>query len=114
MTYTVTKTYTKQDDATFWPWEIDGYGGCYDDVESDGKLISRNFSEDGNTATSIQEWKSESDFMDIIVSKNDDTYASKLSLWYNYMKLNNISCRVVLPNGEVRVFNPSTQSFELE
>ena len=49
MTYTVTKTYTKQDDATFWPWEREGYAGGLDGLKSTGKLTSSTSSEDGNT-----------------------------------------------------------------
>ena len=54
MTYTVTKTYTKQNDATFWPWEKEGYSGHLDNVRSENKLISTALNEDGNTATVTQ------------------------------------------------------------
>lgn len=114
MTYTVTKTYTKQDDITLWPWEQSGYDGGLDVAKSEGRLLSHVLSEDGNTATTTQKWTSKSAYEDAAVSKNDDTYASKLSLWYSYMKLNNITCRSVQEDGTVRVFNSSTQSFELE
>ena len=114
MTYTVTRTYTKSSDSTFWPWENDGYAGGLDDARSSGKLISINLSEDGNTVISTQEWKSESDYVHTIVSKNDDSFELKASLWNTYMALNNISCRIVHPDGSVNVFNPSTKSFESE
>lgn len=114
MTYTVTKTYTKQDDATFWPWEQSGYGGGLDVAKSEGRLVSHVLSEDGNTATTTQEWTSKSAYEDAAVSKNDDTLVSQQTQWNTYMSLNNITCRSVQEDGTVRVFNSSTQSFELE
>lgn len=114
MTYTVTKTYTKPDDATFWPWEQTGYGNGLDTAKSDGRLLSHVLSEDGNTATTTQEWISKSSYEDAAVSKNDDTLVSQQTQWNTYMSLNNITCRSVQEDGTVRVFNSSTQSFELE
>jgi len=114
MTYTVTKTYTKQDDATFWPWEQSGYEGGLNKVKSDGRLISHVLSEDGNTATTTQEWTSKSDYEDAVVSKNDDTLVSHQPQWNTYMSLNNISSRIVEEDGTTKVFNPSTQLWELE
>ena len=73
MTYTVTKTYTKQDDATEWPWERTGYDSGLDAARSDGRLVSHILSEDGNTATTTQKWTSKSVYEDAAVSKNDDT-----------------------------------------
>jgi len=114
MTYTVTKTYTKQDEATFWPWEVPGYSGGLDTAKSEGRLSSHVLSEDGNTATTTQEWTSKSSYEDAAVSKNDDTLVSQQTQWNTYMSLNNITCRSVQEDGTVRVFNPSTQSWELE
>jgi hypothetical protein len=114
MTYTVTKTYTKQDDITFWPWEQSGYRGGLDTAKSDGRLISHVLSEDGNTATTTQEWTSKSDYEDVVKFKNDATLRSIQELWVTYMALNNISCRVVQEDGTVKVFNSSTQLWELE
>ena len=114
MTYTVTKTYTKQDDATFWPWEKDGYGDGLVKSINDKKLVSVNLSEDGNTATSTQVWSSKSDYEDVVKSKSDAALKSLQELWVTYMALNNISCRVVRDDGSIRVFNSSSQSFEAE
>tara|TARA_R100000005_G_C4989385_1_gene197075 strand:+ start:495 stop:866 length:372 start_codon:yes stop_codon:yes gene_type:complete len=114
MTYTVTKTYTKQDDTTFWPWEQTGYSNGLDTAKSEGRLLSHDLSEDGNTATTTQEWTSKSVYEDAAVSKNDDTLVSQQTQWNTYMSLNKITCRVVQEDGTVRVFNSSTQSFELE
>ena len=87
MTYTVTKTYTKQDDATFWPWEKDGYGDGLVKSINDKKLVSVNLSEDGNTATSTQVWSSKSDWDDSI---SDSTFRTVSPMWKTYMSLNNI------------------------
>jgi len=114
MTYRVTKTYTKQDDATFWPWEQYGYRAGLSAALAEGRVTSHVLSEDGNTATTTQEWSSKSVYEDAAVAKNDDTLVSQQTQWNTYMSLNNISCRSVQEDGTTRVFNPSTQSWELE
>ena len=111
MTYTVTKTYTKPDDATLWPWEKAGYDGGLDNLKSEGKLTNVNTSDDGNTHTHTQTWASKSDYD----NRMDDTaFTSVSSIWKTYMALNNISCRIVEEDGSVLVFNSSSQSFEAE
>ena len=114
MTYTVTKTYTKQDDATFWPWEKDGYSGAVDSAIIEGRLVTHTLSEDRNTATTTQQWTSKSVYENAALPENDDTLVSQQTQWKTYMSLNNITCRIVREDGTVKVFNPSTQSFELE
>ncbi len=111
MTYTVTKTYTKQDDATFWPWEKEGYAGGLDGLKSSGKLISSTASEDGNTRIHTHKWASKSDWDDSI---SDSTFRTVSPMWKTYMSLNNISCRIVEEDGTVFVFNSSSQAFEKE
>lgn len=114
MTYAVTKTYTKQDDATFWPWEQSGYGGGLATARSEGRLVSHILSENGNTATTTQEWTSKSDYEDAARYKNDATLVAQQPQWNTYMALNNISCRIVEEDGTVFVFNSSSQAFEAE
>jgi len=111
MTYTVTKTYTKPDDATLWPWEKDGYDGGLDNLKSEGKLTSLSESDDGNTYTRTQIWASKSDWDESI---SDAVFQSASSSWKTYMSLNNISCRIVEEDGTVLVFNSSTKFFEAE
>jgi hypothetical protein len=111
MTYTVTKTYTKPDDATLWPWEKDGYDGGLDNLKSEGKLTSLSESDDGNTHTRTQIWASKSDWDESI---SDAVFQSASSSWKTYMSLNNISCRIVEEDGTVLVFNSSTKFFEAE
>lgn len=110
MTYTVTKTYTKPDDATLWPWENDGYSGGLDDLKSENKLTTST-SNGGNTQTHTQTWASKSDYDNRM---NDTAFTSVSSIWKTYMALNNISCRIVEEGGSVLVFNSSSQSFEAE
>ena len=114
MTYTVTKTYTKQNDATFWPWEKEGYSGHLDNVRSENKLISTALNEDGNTATVTQVWSSKSDYVDVMVNKNDDSIKSFYNPYNTSMAINNVSCRIVEEDGTAKVFNSSSQSHELE
>lgn len=112
MTYTVTKTYTKQDDITLWPWEQGGYGGGLATARSEGRLLSHVLSKDGNTATTTQEWTSKSAYEDAAVFKNDETLVAQQTQWCTYMSVNNITCRIVHEDGTSKVFNPSTQKFD--
>ena len=124
MTHTVTKTYTKQNDATFWPWEKEGYTDGLNSAKASGKLISHSGSDDGNTHTTTQVWSSKSDYNvintimnssgSVSVSTDYADYAALAPTWKTYMTLNNISCRTVEEDGTVHVFNSSAQKFELE
>ena len=113
MTHTVTKTYTKQDDDTFWPWEREGYAGSLDGLKSAGKLTSSTSSEDGNTCIHTHEWASKSDWEENM-NRSAAFHTSVSPMWNTYMSLNNISCRIVEEDGTVFVFNSSTQAFEKE
>ena len=114
MTYTVTKTYTKQDDTTFWPWEQTGYSNGLDTAKSEGRLLSHDLSEDGNTATTTQQWTSKSVYENVMVNKNDDSINSFYNTYNTYMAINNVSCRIVEEDGTAKVFNSSSKSHELE
>lgn len=114
MTYTVTKTYTKQDDATFWPWENEGYAGHLNNAKNENKLTSVSQEEDGNTVTVTQIWASKSDYTDVMINKNDSDINAFYNTYNTYLALNNISCRIVEEDGTAKVFNPSTKSHELE
>jgi hypothetical protein len=111
MSYTVTKTYTKPDDATLWPWEKSGYDGGLDNLKSEGKLTDVDISDNGNTHTHTQTWTSKSDYDDMLA---DAAFTSVAPTWKTYMSLNNISCRIVEDDGTVKVFNSSSKSFEVE
>ena len=113
MTYTVTKTYTKQNDATFWPWEREGYAGGLDGLKSTGKLTSSTSSEDGNTCIHTHKWASKSDWYESM-NRSASIHTSVSPMSNTYMSLNNISCRIVEEDGTVFVFNSSTQAFEKE
>ena len=113
-TYTVTIVWTRTDTSTEWPWESPSRSGAF--VDLDGVLVSRTstISDDELTRTAVKVWSSKEEYIDLIINKNDDTFATLAGVVRTYMALNNFTSTVTEEDGTFKVFNSSNKTYEVQ